>query len=250
MTRALGWKPEPAHRRVSGRIATAARARIGALLQPEETVPKFDPWVLDQTIHWEGCSGHNAAGAIYEKTGKKVSPWMPWVFALLSDGNDPEHLPNEGVSSFGILRSFRKHGSCRYEDWSDGAEGFHPLSIPPAVLRADAQAYNCDAIPLFASGPQLVALLVDGLARGYSGGIVVDVDRSFDNAGSDPVGPAQDKGRGQHIITLRRALRWKGATAIEIVNSWGTSWGDGGLARLTAERVGQAPFAWLLRGVS
>lgn len=248
MTLGTGWVPESAPRRLAGKIATAART--GALLRPESTTPRFDPWVLSQGSY-NACTGHNGAGALYEFTGFKGSPWMPWQFGLVHDGADPkERLPNDGVRTSSMLAALRLHGICPHSEWSSRHPFFSPRHIPPALPRAMAQKYNVEAIALYASGQRLVDLIVDGLARGYSGGISVRVDRRFDNAASDPIGPEDGPIAGHHIITLRRAFRWGGNYAIETVNSWGRDHGDGGLVRLSAERVGQSPFAWLLKGVS
>jgi hypothetical protein len=244
-----GWVPERAIRRVAGRVGTIA-SRVGTLLSPERGGIDRDPWILDQRST-EACTGHNGAEFIYGLNGEQCSPWIPWTFGRLYDGATPLTLQNVGVRTSSMLAAFRKHGSCKWEDWRPGVSGFSYHELPPALLRAEAQKFNIDAVPLYASGQALVALIVDALSRKLPCGLVVRVDKRFDAAKSDPVGP-EDGGeiRGRHIITPWSFYRSGGSYVIECINSWGTDHGDSGIVRLSAERVGQAPYASVARGVS
>ena len=251
VTHGTGWREERRVRRAAGRLGTKLRlGTLGSDLQlPDMTRPRSEPWILDQGSS-EACTGFNGACAVYELTGERLSPWMLWTYGRIRDGAKPSALRNIGVRTSAMLAAFRRHGSCDYQSWQPDTLGFDRHALPPAMARVSAQRFNIQATALYAVGQQLVHLLVDGLSRGYSGGIVVNVDRRFERAGSDPVGPEDGASRGRHIITLRRAYRSGGNYVIECVNSWGRGHGDGGLVRLSAERAGQAPFAWLCKWVS
>ena len=134
-----GWVPERVPRRAAGRVAGAFRAaRYGALLQPEETEPRFDPWVLDQN-GFGACTGFNAVGADYELTGFKGSPWAAWSWGRARAGRDPMQLPDEGVRSSAMLAAFKRHGSCALDSWKPGYPGFDYHRIPSGIASASAQ---------------------------------------------------------------------------------------------------------------
>lgn len=244
----VGWVPERGPRRVAGQALGVVR-RLSALATSSRGGVPRDPWILNQGSQ-NACTGHNGAQLVYGLTGAKVSPWMLWLYGRLRDGATPETLSNVGVRTSAMLAAFRKHGSCYYDAWRPGLDGFAYDEQPPALLRMQAQRYNLSVTPLYDSGQRLVDLIVDGLSRQRPCGLVVRVDAGFDRAKSDPVGPESGKTRGDHIISPWSFYKSPNGYVIECVNSWGTGHGDGGIVRLTAERVGQSPFACVATGAA
>jgi hypothetical protein len=246
-----GWVPERPATRLLGKVGTGARAlAIGMLLAPESGGSEREPWITDQEL-WEACTGHGGAQLYYELTGEKVSPWMLWQFGLVREGYDPyAGLPNKGVRVSAMLSSFRKHGACLESEWNLKTKNFDISSIPPGVLRIKAQKRNLDVTPCYATGARLVSLIVDALERKRAVGIGIKVDRRYDRAGSDPIGPVDGETRGLHFITLRRFERRNGAYVFDSASSWSVDHGDNGIVRFTQERVGQSVFACFAKGVS
>jgi len=244
----VGWVPERTVRRAAGQALGVIR-RIPALAVSSRGGVPRDPWILSQGSK-NACTGHNGAQLVYGLTGTKVSPWMLWLYGRLRDGASPETLSNVGVRTSAMLAAFRKHGSCYYDAWRPGLAEFEYDEPPPSLLRLQAQRFNLSVTPLYERGARLVDLIVDALSRGRPCGLVVNVDGGFDRAKSDPVGSESGPTRGQHIITPWSFYNSPSGYVIECVNSWGSGHGDGGIVRLTAERVGQAPFACVANSVA
>lgn len=244
----VGWVPERAPRRVAGQLLGVTR-KLATLQTPQNGGVKRAPWILNQGSK-NACTGFNGAQLVYGLTGLKVSPWMLWFYGRLRDGATPETLSNVGVRTSAMLAAFRKHGACYHDTWRPGLDGFEYDAAPPSLLRMQAQRHNLSVTPLYERGLRLVELLVDALAQGRPCGLVVQVDAGFDRAKSDPVGPESGKTRGAHIITPWSFYRGAGGYVIECVNSWGPGHGDGGIVRLTAERVGQSSFACIATAVA
>jgi len=243
-----GWVPERSPRRAVGQALGVVR-RLSTLAAPRSGGLTREPWILNQASK-NACTGFNGVQLVYGLTGNKVSPWMLWLYGRLRDGAALETLSNTGVRTSAMLAAFRKHGACFYDAWRPGLTGFEYDEQPPSLLRIQAQRHNLSVTPLYERGPRLVELIVDALAQGRPCGLVVRVDAGFDRAKSDPVGPEADETRGQHIITPWMFYKGSRGYVIECVNSWGSGHGDDGIVRLTAERVGQAPFACIATGVA
>jgi hypothetical protein len=244
----VGWVPERGPRRTAGQVLGVVR-KLSTLQAPRRGEIPRDPWILNQGSK-NACTGHNGAQLVYGLTGNRVSPWMLWLYGRLRDGATLGTLSNDGVRTSAMLSAFRKHGACFYDGWRPGLNGFEYDAPPPALLRLQAQKFNLGVTPLYERGQRLVDLIVDALARHRPCGLVVRVDKGFDRAKSDPVGPEDGATRGQHIITPWSFYEGSNGYVIECVNSWGDGHGDGGIVRLTAERVGQAPFACVANSVA
>ncbi len=228
------------------RVSASARRLVGALLRPQpghSYSVGLKPWVIDQGDD-PSCTGYNAAGVIYGLTGEQTSPEMLWHFGLLIDGEPLGAMTRRGLPVSAILRAAREHGSCGYESWNRHLPEYDFGRHPGALLRAEAQRFNMRAQPLsravFCDG------LADGIMRKRPGGVVVEVDEAFDNAGSGVVGPQSGPSRGRHVITT-----WdvectpSGRRIYTCVNSWSKRWGVDGLVRLSEERVAEAPYAYV-----
>jgi len=83
---------------------------------------------------------------------------------------------------------------------------------------------------------QLIAAAIDA---GHFPTLAVVVDEGFDRTdGQMPIGEPFGNVRGRHDICAIGYLSAGGVvSAIKIVNSWGSAWGQGGFAWLAAERV-------------
>lgn len=247
--RGFGWVPEPARKRVTGRVASVAmgtaRKVLGAtLLLPERGEVSRDPWILDQGST-ESCTGHHGAQEIYGLTGFHASPWFVWYYGRARDGGA---MSNRGVSSSSTTAALRKHGACATSEWRPGVEGFGYNVAPPGYLDVDAQRFNVDVSAVYVNR---VELIVDAITRGYVPGVSVHVDRAFlDARGTEPLGPESGEIFGRHIITPWAFRVVRGEYAIGCVNSWGRDHGDGGIVWLSAARVRQSPFVCIARGVS
>jgi hypothetical protein len=239
--RGTGWVEEPIDA-----IGAVDEDPILDLLPNSGGVTR-EPWILDQG-QTNSCTGHNGVQLVYGLTGDRCSPWFPWFFGRMHDG---EKLPprNVGVRSSSMLRALRNHGTVLHEHWCDGVPGFRTNKLPPGLLRQRAQKHNVDVAAINASGGALVDRIVNALAQGLPCGLVVRVDEAFERARENVVGRESGSIRGLHIITPWRFVM-DGGYVISCVNSWGRGHGDSGIVHLSAERVAQAPFACIAKGVS
>jgi hypothetical protein len=248
MNRGLGWLPERRLRAAKDRVGATARRLVGdVLIRPRpghRYALKRDLWVLDQSTD-PSCTGHNTAEVIYGLTGEKTSPEMLWIYGLLHDGEHLGSMTRRGLPVSSVLRAAREHGSCRFESWNRRHPEYAFGRLPPGLLRAEAQQFNLKAQVL---GTKIATRdgLVDGILRNRPGGIVVEVDAAFDDAKSNVIGPRSGPSRGRHIITPWAVeCLLSGEIVLECVNSWGTDHGDGGIVRLSEERVLEAPYAYV-----
>ena len=75
--------------------------------------------------------------------------------------------------------------------------------------------------------------ITQALDAGHFPTLAVRVDASFDDCRGEVVGGSSGPDRGHHDVC---AISYWGSQLL-IVNSWGTDWGDGGFAWLTADRI-------------
>lgn len=235
--RGLGWVSPPA--RTPERVAAAAahlNASVGAEL-PDSFCLSRPLWILDQGTT-EACTAHMGVGMVYELTGAKCSPWVPWWAARLYD--TPGQLLNVGCSTDGFLYALSQDGAC---DW-DELPTLGVSDTPTVICRIDAQRHKLDVVPIYATGNDAEQALRTALVGGYPGALVVNVDAGYDHPAPDgTVGPEDGPSRGQHAVRVRgyrtdaTGVRWYLSPG-----SWGTGYGLGGEVWLHQDRVRFAPF--------
>jgi hypothetical protein len=215
--------------------------------------------VLDQGDS-SACSGFALATVIHHllrRAGRAaeapVSPWMLYSMARRYD--EFPGVADRGSSLRGALRGWHRHGACAEAMWP--AEPMPRASIAPgkdwwadAVRRPLGAYYRVEARSLadlhaaiaetgivFASAACHAGWLEGHQARA----------RSKRRAGAPrwtvPFRPSR-AGDGGHAF----ALVGYDAEGFIVLNSWGTAWGDGGLARLTyADWLANAMDCWVVQ---
>ncbi len=202
------------------------------------------------------CTWNGAACAEYGFTGEKNSPY-PGYWAsrarkhpdIAADKNG--RMPNEGLSLFDILDSFGRSGTCQWDLWGPGTPGFSIYTRPPWVARVDSQRHNFDVSVLAATGNALFAGLACGIDRTAFALLALDVDEEFERfKGSGIIGKQSGPSLGGHLVPVW-SHKWDDGEA-NIGNYW-RDWGNldlgGNIARISADRIAQARYGFLIQKV-
>lgn len=250
MSRGLGWvrglDPTEELREASAAHIGAAIERAGAH-GPQGGIGRA-PLILDQGDS-ESCTAHLGVGAIYGLTGVVCSPYVAWWAGRVIDAGS-EEIGNVGVSLHGFVRALREHGAPVWPAWNPESPGFSYNVRPPAMARLGAQRRNLDIVPIYATGSGAVTAMVDALAQGLPGGVVVEVDRGYENPGADGVvGPESGSSRGLHAVSVWRWRTVAGRVQFLSPGSWGRGYAVDGCVWLDESRIAHSPFAGFSRGV-
>lgn len=164
----------------------------------------------------------------------RPSPLAIYTLARLADAPHAT-LTDDGSRPASAVAGLRDHGLVAEPRW--------PLVVGhvDSPLPLDVYQHGGDA-PLLdhyriASGPGASVLVRQALARGFAPCLALQIDRSFeDYAGGRWDGPEAPIVGGHYVCAVGY-----GEDHVWLVNSWGTGWGLGGLARI-ADRVLDDPF--------
>lgn len=255
--RGFDWTPDRHH--ASTAHLAAAHDRVGTLAD-EGGVAEIQPW--GTYIPWstnqrtaERCTAELGRKMVYALTGKKCSTWTAWWAARLID-RPGLSLSNVGVSLGAFVEALRDTGMCPLVglDGQPLCPEYYPAeptvtdssaAVPPSVFRDAAQGFNLDVIQIFAYGQDAVIGMVDALAQGLPGGLVINADEAYAHPVNGYVGPPSGGG-GKHAIDIDRyRLRADGRVEFRSAGSWGTApvW-------LDQSRVEVAPFVGFARSCS
>lgn len=211
-------------------VESAATANL-----PDQFCAARDPWITDQGST-EACTAFMGVGAIYQLTGLKCSPWIPWWAARLFDAPG-QPLQNVGCSTDAFLTALRDHGACPWDDLPSLGMFENPPAVPGLLT---AQKHKLDIQPIYAMGDDAENAFRLSFTQGAVGTLVVNVDDAYDHPDSNGyVGPESGTSRGQHAVEVDPCYKTD-ATGVRWYRSPG-SWGD--IVRwLHQSRIRTAPF--------
>ena len=271
MTRGTGYRPDPpGHRYNAFRAVHPARSYSAAAPMPNGPIA-LCPGVWDQN-GTGSCGGHGAAGALtvllrsagFSLAEPAVSPLACYRMArmidraAMTDGPLPA-LTDSGVQPNELARGLQEYGlqlegdnptdktiedSTSYAAWLSGK-----INSEPSLLELEKSAARelVDWTSIADGDPQKVSLLLQALHAGYPAMFAVDANtddfQNYDGSGVLDYG-GQNPDHMQYICGCREAA--DGSTEFRQVNSWGTSWGDNGMAWVSQRAIQSATFDMLI----
>jgi len=120
----------------------------------------------------------------------------------------------------------RDRGLVAKEVWPETAENL--VTVPPEDVFARAEGATVDAWYRVPSGSDVVDGLKQALARMFLPVFAMSVDTKYENVGSQIYDGAGGQVLGNHAQCI---VGYSSArNAFKILNSWGTTFGDGGFA--------------------
>jgi hypothetical protein len=157
---------------------------------------------------------------------------------------------DQGASMESACRVYPTFGvaPARYDPWDDAKAATGDLTwlnhAPTAEAEAGAQFFGASGFArLSGQGMSLIASIAQCIAEGYPPLIAFGVPLvSFEQIGSDGkvrvpgAGEASLGGHANAVFAVFADNSWPGGGCLLLMNSWSTSWGQGGW--------GYMPFAW------
>lgn len=241
--RPLGFIPAPPER-----VQAISPYSATTELIPESEWVEFDFWPSEIAIKDQdgkgACNGHAAAtGAemIRYVAGMPYIPLSAWyVYSILCNGID------RGSQILDALELLESKGVAPESDVQYGI--INPRKLT-AAAHTDAARFKVE----IGSRMTTAAEIVSAVLRREPINLAVCVGAGFNNLSSEGIVPL---GRGfcNHAIAVGFGLKKSksGVWLVKMINSWTTSWGQGGFGWLEVERVVRASAfeAYHLRAIA
>jgi C1A family cysteine protease len=149
------------------------------------------------------------------------------------------HVPSDAANDTGtylrlFFQSLAKFGFCPEGTWpyDDGADKFKQMPPTKAFRSAFDQANPTTYRRISASGDDRIESIKLAIAAGYGVCFGTDVDNAFcSNQLVEPLMPPTKDIAGGHAMMVGGY----DGDVFEIVNSWGTNWGDNGWCNFSAD---------------
>lgn len=217
---------------------------VVSLAPPPSLKPKIKLPVLNQQ-DTSACTGFALASVVHHLRKRRdygrntaieqVSPFMLYSMARRYD-EFPGASEDTGSSLRGAMKGWYKHGVCRAELWK-------VLDMPPSTTKPEADWWQDAALRPLGAYYRVDTRSVTDMHVALNEVGILYASAICHGGWMKDDGP---KPRGDYwTIPMVDALPDDGGHAFAIVgydsrgfliqNSWGTSWGSGGLARLTYE---------------
>ena len=228
----------------------ASKAEIVDLIQSPTRIKKRDlfgaSWIRNQEDRG-ACNGFAAAQALQR--------------ALWLAGRDKEILSGEFLYSQMNGTPSRDVGSML----DDGMKLIKDVGAPPYKDRHRRKFKSSDFTPedfrdanerkaFEVLGADTELELAEGLAKGAVGVVAVHADNNFMRLDSNGIAGGNSRGAGNHAVGLDDVEIFDGELVFRMFNSWGTSYGADGYAKLTWDKhlktTNQYHYFYLIRAVS
>jgi len=217
-----GWKPSPAS---APRKYGAGIKFAGGELPAAHALTVPDGFPLDQS-QTQSCVSHAAAACLRILTGAPLASRLEmYGVARVVDGEPIAGLTDDGCVPSDMVAALAKYGACLESDWP-----FDPSKVndaPPWNALRLASAYRVTGFERLPDDASRIDALKRALVAGHPVMLGTPVDEAFENLPADQVwhgvsGPSL----GGHMIC---AIGYAN-DQIRILNSWGSTWADGGQA--------------------
>lgn len=247
-------------------MVTSSGRGMGALDQPDDvsdvdasTIVQpllYMPDNIDLSAHApeigdqgssNSCVGWAVATAAYMRASIAKTPKLrrPSAMALyglgraMLAGSPSEPLIDLGSQPRMVLAAAVRWGLVAEERWSFDISKINQRPSWAALdsgVGFDLQDYSW----IMTNGDQRVADMQAALANGYPIILSIVVDDGVDKSRADNgwlIGEPFGDIRGNHMVTIIGYRTVGGRVDFQMINSWGTGWGDGGRAWLTDARI-------------
>lgn len=198
----------------------------------------FLKFVMDQKSHGS-CVGHGAAGGLMrdrDSNGSKhVDLSGTFVYSYINGNRD------DGAMISDAVKVLLEKGTCTYTKcpWD---------TIYQRNISDDArqEATRFKALEIYSAGTDPWNEIMSGVMLGFTPVYAVMVGNTFMRTDSDGV-VGFDRGPGNHCVHGKGSKkRSSGEWLLELVNSWGTDFGDGGRAYVTRKHIEGVQQDWYL----
>lgn len=226
---------------------------LGAEVPKQAGAVAREPWA-DLVQQGQSCTWHGLAQACYGLTGEKTSPYTGWWYgrALRHPGiaADPRGImPDEGIALLEILDSAATSGTCRWDLWRPGMEGFSIHAEPFGAASIESQARNFDLSVVAGTGDALANAAAVSIDSGEVPLLALDVDQAFEDFnGNGVIREQSGPSLGGHMVALWKHELTNGERMFLLVNSW-RDWGLNNTAWISERRIRQARQVYRVRGV-
>lgn len=214
----LGWIKPPAGKKwAMPTFSEAVAPVLPESLWVECTLRPFMGDVLDQD-GYGACVGHGSCKAaegrrrILRRQSLKFSPWF--CYSMINGGRD------NGAMVGDALESLKRDGIALWDDVPYGTyqkSRINQKAFDSAKNNRVLEGYQCPDFETIATAVQL----------GYPVSFGVEIGGAF-RPDSRGVIPDQRGGGGGHCMCAIGLKKWDGRWYLEVMNSWGPTWGAQG----------------------
>lgn len=246
-SRGLGCKIEGAKVSTTDSFALLKLPPVGALedISLEHHIPVVlgRPLILNQG-NTSSCVAHAFAGGIHIMehraglTFMGVSRLFMYYNARREEAPGDPNVADVGTYLRTCASGLRKFGACDEKHWefNEGANAVNRRPDWQAMSVAHPRAGG-RYVRIYDGGANRTQAIRAALAAGYPVAFGTAVPFSFlDDSGPDEIGKpaATDQIAGNHALLAIGCATMQGQTWFRVLNSWGSSWRDGGLCWMSA----------------
>ncbi|CEF48299.1 unnamed protein product [uncultured bacterium] len=229
--RLLAAIPDP-----SGRKTAPAYSATNEVIPAKDWLPyrrfKSTVPIMNQGSHGS-CVGHGSCTALMRSrdtagmTFQLLSPTM--IYSQINGGRDA------GANLGDAATELVKTGTCLMSTFPESQ-----IYRPSPTAFAEAKRFICRPGMVFSCAN--FEELVSAWLLGFDAFLSVKVGANFGNLNSNGVAPFSP-GPGNHCVATGDELISVGGTwYLDLVNSWDTSWGQGGHFKIGAQHVDHQPY--------
>lgn len=195
------------------------------------------------------CVGQSIASSAYllgQTSGRPIKrPSALWPYSIARLLDDPgAPLIDIGCRPRVAMLGCRERGLVALERWPETADTLN--AVPPLDAFQAGECGTIEAFYRIADDGDVKAGICHALARGYCPIFGMPVDTRYEQIGSaiyDGPGGAFLGNHAQVIVGYSAIL-----DAFKVLNSWGTSFGDGGFAWISASFMASRTFdKWVIQ---
>lgn len=220
----------------------------GALPTENTSLVRLAPPVVDQGEEGS-CTGRALSRAACVVLRAHVDPntpplssHFPYALGRRLEVGRTGKLSDDGAMPRFVCSAYQKWGSCAEADWPDTTDVNADPDFHAFLKAAKYRVVSYSAIRP-AAGVARSTACAEAIDAGHPVCIALPVDERFDKWWGEPLTAAMEvrnpstEIRGMHYVCLLGFRFIGGELQLLMCNSWGTSWGEGGYAWLTAERI-------------
>ena len=221
---------------IEGLINDSSRVKASALFNSN--------WIYNQGNigSCNGCAGAKALERQRELSGQpRIELSGEYLYSRINGSRDVGSMLDDGMAwltEYGVAPWKPSHAQ-KYKERDFSAE-----DVRDSVRFKGVECYGVDS----------ELELATGLALGFTAVVAVHADNNFMRLDSNGIAGGNSRGAGNHAVGLDDVEIFDGELVFRMFNSWGTSYGADGYAKLTWDKhlktTNQYHYFYLIRAVS